>query len=87
MPKLIKRVNPTYPEEARKEKIQGVVVLRVLIETDGSCRVLAIEESPNPLLAEAARAAVDQWRYEPSRDETGKLLREEFTVTVKFALQ
>jgi TonB family protein len=87
MPKLIKRVQPSYPEEARKGGIKGTVVLRVLIETDGSCRVLEVVESPDPLLADAARAAVDQWRYEPPRDETGKVVKEEFTVTVRFALQ
>lgn len=31
------------------------------IEIDGSCRVLAIEESPYPLLAEAAREAVGEF--------------------------
>jgi TonB family protein len=87
MPKLIKRVQPSYPEEARKAGIKGTVVLRVLIDADGSCRVLEIVESPNPLLSDAARDAVNQWRYEPPRGATGKVLKEEFSVTVKFHLQ
>jgi len=86
-PKLIKRINPVYPEEARREMIQGTVVLRLKIEIDGSCRVLAIEKSPHPLLTEAAREAVGQWRYEPSLNEMGKPMQIEFTVSVKFSLQ
>lgn len=32
---LIKRVNPKYPEKARKKYIQGTVVLRATINTNG----------------------------------------------------
>ena len=86
-PKLIKRINPLYPEDARREMIQGTVVLRLVIETDGSVRVLGIENDPHPLLANAAREAVSQWRYEPSLDATGKPLQVEFEVSVEFSLQ
>ena len=33
---LIKRVNPNYPKEARKEKVEGRVILRVKIDTKGN---------------------------------------------------
>lgn len=86
-PRLIKRVNPTYPDEARRQMIQGPVALRLMIEHDGSCRILEVAESPHPLLAEAAKEAVGQWRYEPPVDETGKPINIEFTVMISFNLQ
>jgi len=32
---LVKKVNPEYPAEARAQRIQGVVVLRAVIDKDG----------------------------------------------------
>src|ERR1700730_5088949 len=37
--KLIKRVPPTYPEEARKKSIEGTVILNVILRTDGSVTI------------------------------------------------
>jgi len=55
---------PTYPEAAKKQKIQGVVVLGVDVDKQGSvsqARILA----GNPSLAAAAQSAVKQWKYRP----------------------
>ncbi len=61
---LIHRVEPDYPEEARNRQLQGAVVLDIHIGQDG-----AVEEtklvSGEPLLADAAMAAVRQWRFQP----------------------
>lgn len=63
--KLIKRVPPAYPEEARKKSIQGTVILNVILRTDGSVTVQNVAEG-DPILSPAAIEAVPQWRYEPS---------------------
>ena len=63
-PRLIRRVDPEYPERARQKGIEGDVRLRVAIARDGSIEdVKAL--SGDPLLAEAATAAVKQWKYRP----------------------
>ena len=59
---LTKRVEPTYPPEARAAKIQGTVRLEVLIDTSGAVKSVR-EISGRPLLIPAAVAAVKQWRY------------------------
>lgn len=63
-PRLARRVDPVYPDKARQLGLEGSVRLRVAIARDGSIEdVKAL--SGDPLLAEAAIAAVKQWRYRP----------------------
>lgn len=55
---------PVYPAEARRAGIQGVVQLEVTIAEDG--KVLEVRTlGGNAVLAEAARAAVTNWKYHP----------------------
>jgi len=61
---LIRRVNPTYPPLARQARIQGTVMLRVLITKAGDIQNVRLV-SGHPMLAPAAIEAVKQWRYQP----------------------
>jgi len=87
LPKLIERINPEYPEECRKEKIAGVVVMEILVAGDGSTKVVKVVESPHELLSQAAVEAANQWRFEPAMDEDGNPEAVQFSITVKFALK
>lgn len=83
-PKLIKPVDPIYPEIARKSGIEGVVILEA--ETDISGRVIRTGILRSiPLLDQAAEDAVKQWVYEPKMIN-GKPRGVLFTVTVRFSL-
>ena len=85
-PHKIKHVNPVYPESAKKEGVQGVVILEALITEDGSVRETKVVEGEDARLVDAAREAVDQWRFEPARDGDGDPIAVFFTVTIRFAL-
>jgi TonB family protein len=61
---LDQRVEPEYPEAARRGHIQGSVVLETLIGANGRVQQVSAV-SGNPDLADAAIAAVRQWRYKP----------------------
>jgi TonB family protein len=63
--KLIDRVQPAYPEAARKLGIPGMVSLNVVIHKDGTVTVENVGAG-NPLLVPAALAAVQQWKYQPT---------------------
>jgi TonB family protein len=63
--KLINKVDPVYPNEAKDLKIEGTVVLHVILGTDGSVVRIAVT-SGHPLLVQAATDAVKQWRYQPT---------------------
>ena len=62
---LIEKVTPAYPPEAKEQRIQGKVTFTANIGKDG--RVMSLELiSGDPILAEAARQAVQQWVYRPT---------------------
>ena len=85
-PKAIQKVPPRYPEDAKKEGVQGVVILEALIAEDGSVRETRVKSGEDTRLVDAAREAVGQWRFEPVRDEDGDPIELLFTVTIRFAL-
>jgi len=62
--KAIHRTNPAYPEEARQEQVSGIVILEVVIGTDGTVKEASPLSGP-PQLVDAARNAVQQWTFEP----------------------
>jgi len=80
-PESVVMVPPRYPPIAKALRIQGRVVLEVTVGQDG--RVSDVRpQSGSPVLVEAAKAAVKQWRYEP-----GLRLPAGFTVAFEFQLE
>ena len=63
--RLQHRVEPVYPADARRLRIEGPVVLRAAIDETGKVKSVGLVNG-NPILANAAVAAVRQWRYAPS---------------------
>ena len=84
-PKLIKKVEPFYPESARKAEIEGTVILEATTDIYGKVKKVEILRSI-PELDQAATDAVKQWVYEPKiidKKPRGVI----FTVTVVFKLK
>lgn len=79
---LIHRVEPTYPAEARQEKLEGTIALDVIIGRDGS--VISTHPLNGPeVLARAAIDALRWWKFEPYR-LNGEPAIVETTVAVEF---
>jgi TonB family protein len=79
---LVHKVAPTYPLEARKQKLQAVIALDIVVGRDGS--VLNVRPLNGPdILAEAAVDALRWWKFEPYRVD-GKAVTAETTVAVEF---
>jgi protein TonB len=81
---LVNRVEPQYPAIARAAHISGVVHLHAIIRKDGTVGELEVVDG-NPLLAQAARAAVTNWRYRPTM-LNGEPVEVETYITVNFVL-
>jgi TonB family protein len=61
-PSLVKFKDPVYPVEARKQGIEGVVLLKALIAPDGRIKDVKVLKSI-PVFDEYAVDAVKQWRF------------------------
>jgi len=64
IPRLIKRVWPIYPENAREQRVSGGVALEVTTDIRGKVKNVELIKSI-PLLDQAAIDAVRKWEYEP----------------------
>jgi TonB family protein len=84
-PKLIKQVDPVYPEDARKAGVEGIVILEAQADIYGRVENIKVLRSI-PLLDQAAVDAVKQWVYDPLIID-GKPRRCVFTVTIRFNLK
>jgi len=65
--KLVTQVRPQYPMAAKAEGVDGTVLLRAIIGTDGAVINLeTMNRAVDARLVEAAKRAVSQWRYSPT---------------------
>jgi TonB family protein len=81
---LIKKVDPDYPAEARRNGIQGDVELRITFDKEGTVTDAALISGPTEL-APAAIEAVKQWKYKPYL-LNGEPVNVETRVTLPFQL-
>ena len=58
-------VNPVYPPEAKRNRIQGTVQLEILIDKEGHVAQMSVVSGPAQLI-ESATDAVHQWVYKPT---------------------
>jgi protein TonB len=76
-------VPPDYPEPARRDRVEGTVILDITIDRDGTVRDVRVLRPVAGGLTEAAIAAVKQWAYEPTTLD-GQPVAVAMTVMVTF---
>jgi protein TonB len=85
-PVLLVRVEPSYPQVARRAGLHGRVTLRAVIAEDGAVESVEVLASTNPLFSDAAVDAVRKWRYRPA-SMGGRPVRVFFSVVVDFIVR
>lgn len=63
------RVDPAYPELARKMNLSGTVKIEVTVAPNGSVKDARVVGG-HPVLASAAQDAARKWRFEPASTES-----------------
>jgi len=86
-PRKTRHVNPVYPKGAKEERVQGIVLLSVVVDAEGTPSDIRVLRSPDPRLSKAALESARQWRWEPARTAEGKAFPVYFTLTFNFKLQ
>jgi len=84
-PVLLSKRDADYPDEARKAKYQGTVLLSVEIDDSGSPVNVQVVRSLGLGLDERAIEAVKQWRFRPAM-KNGQPVAIQITVEVNFRL-
>ncbi len=68
---LVSKVDPEYPEGARRAGVEGTVILDASISETGQVTRVAVEQGLPLGISEAAVAAVRHWKYHPARGRAG----------------
>ena len=76
---------PAYPLLAKKERVQGRCVARLVIGKEGAVETIEIVESRGEAFDRSVREAVGQWEYEPATRH-GEPVAVYFNVTINFKL-
>ena len=64
-PVAIEKVDPAYPADLMREKVEGVVVLRAVIKADGNVDEVQVLEGFDDRLDENAKRALLHWHFAP----------------------
>jgi len=84
-PRPIYTPEPEFSEEARKAKYQGVVVLNIVVGTDGRVHNPRVVRSLGMGLDEKAIEGVKTWKFDPSKKD-GRNVAVEMNIEVAFNL-
>ena len=68
-PTLAYKVEPEYSEEARAAKLQGTVLLKVVIDVDGLAKDIEVMHGQGLGLDEQAVAAIMRWKFNPGQKD------------------
>ncbi len=85
-PQVIDKHDPDYTKAAKDAKIEGVVVLSIVIASDGSVSDITVKKGLDSGLDANAVSAVQTWRFKPARKD-GKPVAVRATVEVNFRLK
>ncbi|QDR79079.1 energy transducer TonB [Sporomusa termitida] len=88
-PNVLAGKEPPYPESARRNGLEGTVVLRIEIRENGRAGAISIQQSSGyELLDKAAANSVQGWRFVPAKiRSTGKAIACSTTLPIVFRLR
>ena len=84
-PEAVSQVAPTYPEELKKAKVEGVVTLLFVLDETGRVEDPRVENSTRPEFEKPALDAIRKWRYSPGMKD-GQAVRTYIKVPIRFRM-
>ena len=84
VPRAISQTPPVYPQTAIDQRVEGNVVLHLIIGVDGAVKEVSAMSGPQILIPPAIEA-VKEWKYQPIRLNLGPV-EQDTTVTLNFAI-
>ncbi len=84
-PSIEWQIEPVYPEYAKRNHVEGSVVIRVTLSAKGKVEETRVIESSNRMFDAPALEAVRQFRFKPARKD-GQPVRSRVVVPIQFRL-
>ncbi len=75
--KVVSRVQPIYPDLARKMQISGIVKVEATVAPDGKLKSTKVIGG-SPVLTKAALDAIESWKWAPAPAESKQLIELSF---------
>lgn len=66
-PEILRRVEPVYPSDVRRMRIEGIGLLELVINEQGRVCTVQILRGLSPAIDQAMAGAVRQWTFRPAR--------------------
>ena len=85
IPRAIKQTPPEYSDEARRKKLEGTVLLSLVVTANGDTADIKVTRALGSGLDQKAIEAVSQWKFEPATKD-GKPVAVKVAVEVSFHL-
>lgn len=85
VPHLIHNVIPEYSDKGRRAKVEGTVLISLVVDSSGNPTMIKVTQSLGSGLDEKAVEAVQQWRFEPATKD-GKPVAVHINAEVSFHL-
>ncbi len=86
MPKCVRCTSPAFPDRKRANKVQGTILLSVLITAEGKTDHIYFLKKLDPDLDQNAIDTVKSWRFEPAKDPHGSIVAVRVPVEVTYRL-
>ena len=88
LPEVIRQVGPHYTSEAMSHRIEGVVILDVVVKADGAVGDVTVTQSLDAVygLDDSAVKAMKQWQFKPGTKD-GKPVAVRVEVRMAFTLK
>lgn len=84
-PRPVSVPDPEYTDKARKKKINGTVVVAMIVTAEGKVRDVKVTKSLDKELDKQALVAVSRWRFEPAT-KAGEPVSVHLSAEVSFRL-
>jgi len=85
-PQPVVRVPPPYPYKARERNIEGIVQVKMLVDTDGSVsQVQILDSRPKGIFEESVLKSVPNWKFNPGKIE-GRVVTAWVVLPIRFTL-
>lgn len=84
-PEPLKRINPKYPGEAKKDRLEGTVWIKIEIDETGKPTKASVLKSDAAVFDQPAIDAAMQWMFKPAMAK-GKAVASIVTIPFRFAL-